>query len=101
MCKQQDLQSQAFFDVVYIALRLAPIRDDSFSGLESLTLIALFCDPKLSPAGQQTAKHNGLYPLLSISLTVLPFVEHFQQRDDPCRIGFYVLAFLSFFLRIP
>ena len=28
--------------------------DDSFSGLESLTLIALSCNPKLSLAGQQT-----------------------------------------------
>ena len=43
-------------------------------------------------ASFQTAKHDGLYPLLSISLTVPPFVEHFQQRDDPCRIGFYALA---------
>ena len=77
------------------ALRLA--RDDSFSGLESLTLIALSCNPKLSPAGQHTVKHDGLYP---VSLTVPPFVEHFQQRDDPCRVGFYALAFLSF-LRIP
>ena len=42
--------------------------DDSFSGLESLTLIALSCTPKLSPAGQQTTKHDGLYPLLSVSL---------------------------------
>ena len=49
-----------FFDVVSIALRLAPTRDTSFSGLESLTLIALSYDPKLSPAGQQTAKHDGL-----------------------------------------
>ena len=49
--------------------------DDSFSGLESLTLIALSCNPKLSPAGQLTAKHDGLYPLLSVSLTVPPFVE--------------------------
>ena len=56
-------------DVVSIVLRLAPTPDDSFSGLESLTLIALSCDPKLSPAGQQTAKHDGLYdPLLSVSL---------------------------------
>ena len=39
---------------------------------------------------------DGLYFLLSISLTVPPFVEHFQQRDDPCHIGFYALAFLSF-----
>ena len=41
--------------------------DDSFSGLESLTLIALPCNPKLSPTGQQTAKHDGLYPLYSPS----------------------------------
>ena len=68
--------------------------DNSFSGLESLTLIALSCNPKLSPAGQQTAKHDGLYPLLSVSLTVPPFVERFQQRNDPCRVGFYALAFL-------
>ena len=47
-------------------------------------------------------KHDlGLYPLLSILLTVPPFVERFQQRDDPCRVGFYALAFLSFFIRIP
>ena len=59
------VQCQAFFDVVCIALRLAPTRDDSFSGLESLTLITLPCDPKLSPAGQQTAKHDRLYILLS------------------------------------
>ena len=77
--------------------RLAQTWDDSFSGLESLTLITLSCDQKLSPAGQQTAKHDGLYPLLSISLTVPPSVERFQQCDDPCRIGFYALAFLSFF----
>ena len=74
--------------------------DDSFSGLESLTLIALSCNPKLSPAGQQTAKHDWLYPLHSVLLTVPPFVERFQQRDDPCRVDFYALAFLSFFLRI-
>ena len=36
---------------------------------------------------------NGL--LLSLLLTVPPFVELFQQRDDPCGIGFYTLAFLS------
>ena len=72
-------------------------RDNSFSSLESLTLIALSCNPKFSPAGQQTTKHDGLYPLLSVSLTVLPFVERFQQRDDPGRVGFYALAFLSFF----
>ena len=52
--------------------------DNSFSGLESLTLIALCCNPKLSPDGQQTAKHDGLYPLLSVSLTLPPFVEGFQ-----------------------
>ena len=93
-------QSQAFFHVVPIALRLAPTPDDSFSGLESVTLIALSCDPKLSPAGQQTEKHDGLYPLLSILLTMPPFVERFQQRDDPCHVGFYALAFLFFFLQI-
>jgi len=65
---------------VSFAARSSYARDDSFSGLESLTLIALSCDPKLFPAGQQTAKHNGLYPLLSVSLTVPPFVERFQQR---------------------
>ena len=75
--------------------------DDSFSGLESLTLITLSCNPKLSPDGQQTVKHDELYSLLSVSLTVPPFVEHFQQRDDPCRVGFYTVAFLSFFFRIP
>ena len=32
----------------------------------SLMLIALSCNPKLSPAGQQTVKHDGLFPLLSI-----------------------------------
>ena len=78
------VRSQVFFDVVSIALRLAPTRDDSFSGMESLILIALSCDPKLSPAGQQAAKHDELYPLLSVSLTVPPFVECFQQRNDPC-----------------
>ena len=87
--------SQAFFDVVSIALRLAPTREDSFSGLESLTLIGLSCSPNLSLAGQQTAKHDGLYPLLSVSSTVPPFVEHFQQRDDPCRVGFYAFNSLS------
>ena len=54
-----------------IALKLVPTRDDSYSGLESLMLIVLSCNPKLS------------------------FVERFQQRDDPCRVGFYALAFLS------
>ena len=54
------VRNQAFFDVVSIALSLALTRDDSFSGLESLTLIALSCNPKLSPAGQQTTKHDGL-----------------------------------------
>ena len=58
-------------------------------------LIALSCNPKLSPAGQQTAKHDGIYPLLSVSLTVPPFVECFQQHDDPCPVGFYAIAFLS------
>ena len=28
---------------------------------------------------------------------VPPFVERFQQRDDLYRVGFYALAFLSFF----
>ena len=45
--------------------------DDSFPGLESLTLIALSCNPKLAPAGQHTAKHDGLCPLLSVSLMVV------------------------------
>ena len=62
----------------------------------SLRLIALSRNPKLSPTGQQTAKHDGLYPLLSVLLTVPPFVEHFQQCDNPCHVGFYALAFLSF-----
>ena len=53
--------------------------------MESHKLIAL-----------QTAKHDGFYPLLPVSLTVPPFVERFQQRDDPCHVGFYALAFLSF-----
>ena len=80
------------FDVVFIMLR--PTRDDLFSGLESLTLIALLCDPKLNPAGQQTTKHDGLYSLLSVLLTMPPIVERFQQCDDPYCIGFYALAFL-------
>ena len=46
---------------------------------------ALSCNPKPSPAGQQTAKHDWLYPFLSVSLTVPPFVERFQQRDDLSR----------------
>ena len=54
-----------------IALKLIPTRDDSYSGLESLTLIALSYNPKPS------------------------FVEHLQQCDDPCRVGFYALAFLQ------
>ena len=33
-------------------------------------LTYLSCEPKLSPTGQQTAKHNGLYLLLSAPLTV-------------------------------
>ena len=37
--------------------------------------------------------------LLSVLLTVPPFVERFQQHDDPCRIGFYALAFISFVLQ--
>ena len=52
--------------------------DDSFSGLESLMLIALSCNPKLSVAGQQTAKYDALYPLLFVLLTVPSFVERFQ-----------------------
>ena len=39
--------------------------------------------------------------ILSVSLTAPPFVERFQQRDDPRRVDFYASAFLSFFLRIP
>ena len=58
--------------------------------MESHKLIAL-----------QTAKHDGLYLLLSVSLAVPPFVEPFQQRYNPCRIDFYALAFLFFFLLIP
>jgi len=54
--------------------------------MESHKLIAL-----------QTAKHDGLYLLLSVSLAVPPF----QQRYNPCRIDFYTLAFLFFFLLIP
>ena len=65
------IRSRAFFDEVSIIWAKAwakalPTRDDSFSGLESLTLIAL-------------------------SLTMPPFVERFQQRDDPCLIDFYAL----------
>ena len=89
------VRSQAFFNVLSIALKLAPTSDDTFSGLESLTLIALSCNPKLSPAGQQTVKHDRIYPLLSVSLTVPPFVEHVQQCDDPCPISFYTLVFLQ------
>ena len=66
-----------------------------WSGVSN-TIIALSCSPKLSPTGEQTAKHDGLYPLLSVSLTVPPFVERFLQHNNPCRIGFYPLAFLSF-----
>ena len=66
---------------VFCAARGSYARDDSFSGLGSLTLIALSCDPILFPAGQQTVKHDRLYPLLSVSLTVPPFVECFQQRQ--------------------
>ena len=97
------VRSQAFFDVVSIALKLAPTRDDSFSGLESLTLIALSCDPKLSPAGQQITKHDGLYPFNTLRLVNCASFcwALLQQRNDPCRIGFYTLAFLSFFLQIP
>ena len=65
------VRSQAFCDVVSIALRLAPTRDDSFSRLESLTLIALSCDPKFSPAGQQTAKLDRLYPNASAAPLIL------------------------------
>ena len=80
-------------------VRLVPTRDDSFSGLEPLTLIALSYDQKCSPAGQQTTKHDGLFPLLSVSQTMPPFVERFQQHDDPCHVGSYALAFLSFGFR--
>ena len=62
------VRSQAFFDVVSIALKLAPARDNSFSGLESLTIIALSCNPKLSPAGHQTARHDGFYPFNTLRL---------------------------------
>ena len=92
LCNAHLLESHGS---VSFAVRGSYARHDSFSGLESLTLIALSCDPKLFPAGQQTAKHDGLYPLLSVSLTVPPFVERFQQRDDSCRVGFYALAFFS------
>ena len=44
----------------------------------------------------QTRSMMGSISLLSISLTVPPFVERFQHRDDPCRVGFYALPFLSF-----
>ena len=64
-------------------------------------LIPSSYDPKLSPAGKHTAKHDGLYPLFSVSLTVPPFVERFQRRDDPCRVGFYASTFLFFFLQVP
>ena len=90
-----------FLMCIYCTQARPNSRDDSFSGLESLMIIALSCDPKLSPARQQTTKHDELYPLLSVSLTMPPFVERFQQRNDPCLNGFYALAFLSFFLRIP
>ena len=66
--------------------------DDSFSDLESLTLIALSCNPKLSPTGQHTAKHNGLYPLLSVSLTVVynhwtGLVDWFKNiQNSTCQI---------------
>ena len=63
-------------------------------------LIALSSGPRSSPAQQQTAKHDELYPLLSVSLIVSPFAERFQQRDDPYRVGFYASVFL-FFLRVP
>ena len=62
-------------------------RAGAYSVWESHKLIAL-----------QTAKHDGFYPLLSVSLTVPPFVESFQQRDDPCRVGFYAFAFTPIFL---
>ena len=43
-------------------------------------------------------KHDlGLYPLLSILLTVPPFVERFQQRDDPC-VRWFLRLSLSFLL---
>ena len=45
-------------------------------------------------ASFQTAKYDGLYPLFSVSLTVPPFVEHFQQHDDPCRVGRPLLSSL-------
>ena len=65
--------SQAFFDVYKFVLKLAPTRDDSSLVWKFLTLIALFCNPKLSPAGQQTVKHDGFHTLLSVLLTVPPF----------------------------
>ena len=46
-------------------------------------LIALSCDPKLSPAGQQTGKHDGLYPLLTVSLTVLSLLSTFSSATIP------------------
>ena len=85
---------------VSFALRSSLARGGPLSGQESLTLIALSSGPRSSPARQQTAKHDGLYPLLSVSLTMSPFVERFQQRDDPCHVGFYASSFL-FLLRIP
>ena len=50
---------------------------------------------------QQAVKHDELYLLLSISLTVPLFVELvecFQQHDGCNRIAFYISAFLFFFL---
>jgi len=49
------VRSQAFFDVV--ALRLDPTRDNSFSGLKSVTIITSPVTQNSLP--QQTAKHDG------------------------------------------
>ena len=69
-CTMLICSRQASLWVSLICCARSFVGDNSFSGLESLTLIALSCNPKLSLVGQQTAKHDGLYPLLSVSLTV-------------------------------
>ena len=51
------------------------------------SIIALSCNQPNTPAGQQTAKHDGLCSLLSLANRA--FVERFKQRDDPCRVGFH------------
>ena len=53
------VRSQYFFDVVSIAFRLTPTRDDTFSGLESLTLIVLSC---ALPLGSRLRSTMGSIP---------------------------------------